>query len=54
MSRPLRVAAAQSGPIQKAESRQVVVKRLTDLLDQAYAQGVNFEIGRASCRERVL
>ena len=28
MSRLLRVAAAQSGPIQKAESRQAVVKRL--------------------------
>jgi predicted amidohydrolase len=38
MSRILRVAAAQSGPIQKAESRQVVVKRMLDLLDQAKAQ----------------
>ena len=31
----LRVAAAQSGPIQKADSRQAVVQRLTDLLCQA-------------------
>src|SRR6187402_921007 len=44
MSRIIRVAAAQSGPIQKAESRQAVVKRLTDLLDQAHAQSVNFVV----------
>ena len=44
MSRILRVAAAQSGPIQKAESRQAVVKRLCDLLDQAHADGVNFVV----------
>src|SRR6266576_1472342 len=44
MSRILRVAAAQSGPIQKAESRQAVVKRLCDLLDQADADGVNFVV----------
>jgi len=42
MPRPLRVAAAQSGPIQKAESRQAVVKRLTDLIDQAHAEKVDF------------
>ena len=44
MSRVMRVAAAQSGPIQKAESRQAVVKRLCDLLDQAKADGVNFVV----------
>ena len=38
MSRVLRVAAAQSGAIQKADSRQAVVKRMIDLLDQAKAQ----------------
>ena len=38
MTRILRVAAAQSGPIQKAESRQAVVRRMLDLLDQAKAQ----------------
>jgi predicted amidohydrolase len=38
LSRVLRVAAAQSGPIQKAESRQAVVRRMIDLLDQAKAQ----------------
>jgi N-carbamoyl-D-amino-acid hydrolase len=38
LSRVLRVAAAQSGPIQKAESRQAVVRRMLDLLDQARAQ----------------
>ncbi|HEX9322494.1 MAG TPA: N-carbamoyl-D-amino-acid hydrolase [Xanthobacteraceae bacterium] len=35
MSRVLRVGAAQMGPIQKADTRQVVVKRMIDLLDQA-------------------
>src|SRR6185295_14758569 len=44
MSRIIRVAAAQSGAIQKAESRQAVVKRLCDLLDQAKADGVNFVV----------
>ncbi|HZN31210.1 MAG TPA: nitrilase-related carbon-nitrogen hydrolase, partial [Xanthobacteraceae bacterium] len=38
MSRVLRVAAAQSGPIQKADSRQAVVRRMIDLIDQARAQ----------------
>ena len=38
MSRVLRVAAAQSGAIQKAESRQAVVRRMLDLLEQAKAQ----------------
>jgi N-carbamoyl-D-amino-acid hydrolase len=37
MPRIVRVAAAQSGPIQKADSRQAVVARLIDLLDQAAA-----------------
>jgi N-carbamoyl-D-amino-acid hydrolase len=35
VSRMLRVAAAQSGPIQRADSRQAVVERLIGLLDQA-------------------
>jgi predicted amidohydrolase len=35
MSRVIRVGAAQMGPIQKADSRQVVVRRMIDLLDQA-------------------
>jgi predicted amidohydrolase len=38
VSRVLRVAAAQSGAIQKADSRQAVVKRMINLLDQAKAQ----------------
>jgi N-carbamoyl-D-amino-acid hydrolase len=37
MPRILRVAAAQSGPIQKADSRQAVVKRMIDQLDRAAA-----------------
>src|SRR3954451_2280643 len=44
MSRIIRVAAAQSGPIQKAESRQAVVKRLCDLLDRAHENDVNFVV----------
>ena len=38
MRRVLRVGAAQMGPIHKADSRQVVVKRMIDLLDQARDQ----------------
>ena len=38
MPRILRVAAAQSGPIQKADSRQAVVARMIDLLDRAKSQ----------------
>jgi predicted amidohydrolase len=40
----LRVAAAQSGPIQRAESRQSVVKRMIDLLDQAKAQNCDLVV----------
>jgi predicted amidohydrolase len=38
MPRIIRVAAAQSGPIQRADSRQAVVARLLALLDQAAAR----------------
>ncbi|MEO1223021.1 MAG: N-carbamoyl-D-amino-acid hydrolase [Pseudomonadota bacterium] len=37
--RTIRVAAAQMGPIQKADSRQAVVARMLTLLDQAIDQG---------------
>src|SRR6266480_214524 len=37
LSRTLRVGAAQMGPIHKADSRQAVVRRMIDLLDQAKA-----------------
>ena len=39
MARVVTVAAAQLGAIQKAETRQAVVKRMLDLLDQAQGQG---------------
>lgn len=39
MSRILRVAGAQLGPIQKAESRETVVERLITLMQQAAAEG---------------
>ena len=38
MPRILRVAAAQSGPVQKADSRQAVVARMIDQLDRAAAE----------------
>jgi N-carbamoyl-D-amino-acid hydrolase len=39
--RNVRVAAAQLGPIQKADSRQAVVRRMLDLMDTAAVQGCN-------------
>src|SRR5918911_4125474 len=39
--RNIRVAAAQLGPIQKAESRQAVVKRMIDLMDEAKSKGAD-------------
>jgi len=44
LTRVLRVAAAQSGPVQRAESRQSVVKRMIDLLDQAKAQNCDLVV----------
>jgi predicted amidohydrolase len=38
MPRILRVAAAQSGPVQKADSRQAVVARMIDQLDRVAAE----------------
>jgi predicted amidohydrolase len=38
MSRVIRVGAAQMGPIQKAESRPAVVRRMLDLLEQAHSE----------------
>jgi predicted amidohydrolase len=40
--RLIRTAAAQLGPIQKAESRAEVVARMIALMDQAKAQGATF------------
>ena len=42
MSRIVTVAAAQLGAIQKADTRQVVVARMLDLMDQAKARGADF------------
>src|SRR5262245_66378224 len=42
MSRLVTVAAAQLGPIQKADSRQAVVARMLDLMEQAKARGAEF------------
>jgi predicted amidohydrolase len=42
MPRDITVAAAQLGPIQKAESRQAVVARMVDLMDEAKGKGADF------------
>src|SRR5690349_17862372 len=42
MPRDITVAAAQLGPIQKAESRQAVVARMVDLMDEAKRRGADF------------
>lgn len=39
MARPLMVGAAQLGPVGRRESRQVVVKRMVDLMRQAASMG---------------
>jgi len=44
MARPLTVAAAQSGPIQKAESRQTVVARLCAMMEQAADAGADIVV----------
>lgn len=44
MSRIVRVAAAQLGPIQKADTRLPVVKRMVALLDEAHARGARFVV----------
>ena len=40
--RMVHVAAAQLGPIQRAESRQSVVARMLVLMDEAHKAGANF------------
>jgi predicted amidohydrolase len=42
MSRPLTIAGAQLGAIQKADSREAVVKRMMDLMREAHGQGAEF------------
>src|SRR5689334_6647040 len=44
MSRIVTVAAAQLGAIQKADSRQVVVARMLELMDQAKAKGADLVV----------
>src|SRR4051812_22009610 len=44
LMRKLTVAAAQLGPIQKAESREAVVKRMLALLEQAKAKGADLVV----------
>src|SRR5438094_2201699 len=44
MSRKLRAAVAQLGPIHRADSRQAVVKRLVSLLREAHGTGARFVV----------
>ncbi len=42
MSRVINIAGAQLGPIQKADSRDVVIARMIALMDEAKAKGADF------------
>ena len=44
MSRVLRIGGAQMGPIHKADSRQAVVRRMLDLLEEAKAQNCDLVV----------
>ena len=44
MPRLITVAAAQLGPIQRADSRKEVVARMIALLEKAKAQGATFVV----------
>ena len=44
MSRKLRAAVAQLGPIHLADSRASVVKRMIALLREAHAEGAKFVV----------
>src|SRR5258705_9503307 len=44
MARHLKIAAAQLGPLHKADSRAVAVKRLTNLLKEAHGMGARFVV----------
>ena len=44
MPRPLTLAVAQSGPIQKAEGRQAVVARLCNMLEDAADAGADIVV----------
>ncbi len=44
MARHLKIAAAQLGPLNKADSRSVAVKRLLNLLREAHSMGAKFVV----------
>src|SRR5207245_4604017 len=44
MSRHLKIAAAQLGPLHRADSRSSAVKRLVNLLREAHAMGAKFVV----------
>jgi predicted amidohydrolase len=44
MTRLLTVAAAQLGPIQRSEGREVAVSRMVRLIERAYSRGVQLVV----------
>src|SRR6186997_2191006 len=44
MARNLKIAAAQLGPLHRADSRAVAVKRLVNLLREAHGMGAKFVV----------
>src|SRR3954463_5450944 len=44
MARHLKIAAAQLGPLHKADSRAVAVSRLRNLLKEAHGMGAKFVV----------
>ena len=52
--RVINVAAAQLGPIQKAESREAVVKRMIALMDEAKAKGAGLIVYPRARADHVL
>ncbi len=44
MSRHLKIAAAQLGPLHKADSRAAATKRLVELLRESHAMGAKFVV----------
>jgi N-carbamoyl-D-amino-acid hydrolase len=44
MSRPLKIAAAQLGPLQRSDTRTTATRRLVNLLREAHAMGARFVV----------
>src|SRR3982750_2732831 len=44
MSRPLKIAAAQLGPLQRSDTRTTATRRLVNLLREAHGMGARFVV----------